>query len=218
MFKTLISKSILPVLAAALLAAAPASAATFTFMSEVTTSIGPSMTPGTPSLPPPGTLGTVELEINDSDPSLTIFDGFDVRVFATASVDVPGWISGSMVNNPNPFDFFQITAESLAFGSYGPTSVAEDNGAFILPNGRHSFRVNFGTPAAAVPVTIGDLVTALNAPGATGFFSHELEGSPGFIFTRVEFPATEIPLPASAFLLLAGLAGLGTVRARRTKV
>ena len=197
-----------------ILAAAPLSAATFTFMGEVTSTNGPSATPGVPSLPGLGTAGTIELNIDDSDPSLTIFDGFDVRIFASVSLDVPGWITGSMTNNPNPGDFFQVSDTHLAFGSYGPTSVATDNGAFILPSARHSFRVDFGATAPATPVTIGDLVTALSAPGATGFFSHELEGSPGFIFTRVEFPAStpEIPLPASAWLLLAGLAGLRVIR------
>lgn len=216
MFQRPFSPFAFAVASIALLTGAPVSAATFTYLSEVTISNGPSVTAGTPSLPPVGTPGTIELNIDDSNPGLSIFDGFNVRIFADASVDVPGWITGSMTNNPDPSDFFQVTTTSLAFGAYGPTSVADANGAVILPNGRHSFRVNFGAPVLSTPATIGDLVTALNAPGATGFFSHELEGSPGFVFTRVEFPATsEIPLPASAWLLLAGLAGLRALRGKR---
>ena len=42
-----------------------------------------------PSLPGLGTAGTIELNIDDSDPSLTIFDGFDVRIFASVSLDPP---------------------------------------------------------------------------------------------------------------------------------
>jgi len=218
MTQTRFFKIIGATLVAGLLTAAPLSAATFTFNAEVTNSNGPSMTPFVPSLPPIGTAGTVELEIFDADPTLTIFDGFDVRIVAEASVDVPGWISGSMLNNPNPADFFQVTDSYLAFGSYGPTSVAEDNGAFILPNARHSFRIDYGAPVLATPVTVGDLVTALSAPGASGYFSHELEGQPGFIFTRVEFPAStpQVPLPASAWFLMVGLAGLGVMRRRHS--
>ena len=218
MFNKLLVKTFMATALSALFAAAPLSAATFTFTGEVTTTIGPSAVLGTPSLPPSGTEGTVELLINDTDSSLTIFDDFNVREFATVSLDVPGWISGSMTNNPDPFDYFDISATSFAFGSYGPTSVATDNGAFILPQAFHSFRVNFGASVAATPNSIGDLVTALSVPGASGFFSHELEvGGSGFIHTRVEFPASpvpSIPLPASAWLLLVGL---GTFRLVRDK-
>ena len=121
-----------------------------------------------------------------------------------------------MTNNPNPSDFFQVSDSHLAFGSYGPTSVATDNGAFVLPNARHSFRIDFGAVAPATPTTIGDLVMALSEPGASGYFSHELEGSAGFIHTRVEFPASTpaVPLPASAWMLLMGLVGLGVMRRR----
>ena len=35
-----------------------------------------------------------------------------------------------------------------------------------------------------------------NIPGASGYFSHELEGSPGFIFTRVAFEVPPVPLPS----------------------
>ncbi len=202
------------------LLATPLAAATFSFTSAVTSSDGPSATPGVPSLPPVGTAGTIELVIDDSIPGLSIFDGSgDARIFASVSVDVPGWISGSMINNPNPADFLDISTSSFAFGAYGPTSVVQGNGDVLLPQGRHSFRVDFGAPVLSTPTTIGDLVTALSAPGASGFFSHELErDAGGFIFTRVEFPAStpEIPLPASAWLMIAGLAGLGLFRRRKT--
>ena len=200
----------------AVLIATPLAAATFTFVSEVTVSSGPSATPGTPSLPPVGTVGSIDLTIDDSNPALALFSGVgDPNVVASASVTVPGWISGAMTNTV--FDSFTVTDSYFSFGAYGPSSVAVDNGATIQPSSFHVFRVNFGAPLLAAPTTTGELVAAISAPGASGFFSHELDLSgDGFIVTRVSFPASvaAVPLPASAWLLGLALLGMGALRRR----
>lgn len=210
-------KTILTLAAAVVLGAvAPLAvqAATFSYDGVVTISEGPAATPDDPDLPPLGTAGMVELVIDDSDPSLAIFNGFNVAEVFSVSVDVPGFVSGSMDNNPDPSDFFAITTEYLAFGAYGPTAINDPGSAVILPNGRHSFRIDFGAALSDVPTTIGEVVAALNIPGASGYFSHELEGSPGFIFTRVAFEVPPVPLPASAWLLLAAVGSVGVARRR----
>lgn len=191
-------------------------AATFSYDGLVTITEGPAVTPDDPDLPPLGTAGMVELVIDDSDPTLSIFNGFNVAEVFSVSVDVPGFVSGSMDNNPDPSDFFSITAEYLAFGAYGPTAIVDPGTAVILPSARHSFRIDFGAALSDVPTTIGEVVAALNIPGASGYFSHELEGSPGFIFTRVAFEPSPVPLPASAWLLLAALGSVGMAKRRRS--
>lgn len=209
-------RNFLAVLIASAVLAGPAVAATFTYDAAVTSSIGAAVGPDDPNLPPIGTAGTVELVIDDSDPNAAIFDlGFNVIQAFTASVVVPGYISGTMLNNPNPADFFSLTTEYLAFGSYGPTSIDDPGSAFFLGNARHSFRVTFGSVLSDIPTTVGEVVAALNLPGASGFFSHELEGSPGFIQTRVEFPVAPVPLPASVWLMLAALGAVGWTGRRK---
>lgn len=194
---------------------APALAATFTYGGSVTISSGPGAGPDDPDFPPLGTAASVTLTVDDSDPNAALITGFDVIEAFSASVSVPGYLSGSMDNNPNPADFFQITTEYLAFGSYGPTSVDNPGTAFFLPNARHSFRIYFGSVLSDVPTTVGEVVAALGLDGASGFFSHETEGSLGFTHTRIEFEAAPVPLPASAWLLLAALGAVGGVARRR---
>ncbi|MEM7752232.1 MAG: VPLPA-CTERM sorting domain-containing protein [Pseudomonadota bacterium] len=214
--RTLVSTG---VIAFALTLPAALQAATFNFMGTVTDTEGPAMMAGDADLPPLGAAGAIQLNIDDSDPTLGLFTGMGFAPtpgIASVSLTVPGFIAGSMVNNvPDPFEFFQVSDSHFAFGAYGPTSINDPGSEFFLSTGRHSFRVDFGSTQVAAPTTVGELVTALNGPGATGFFSHELEGSPGFVFTRVEFPATEIPLPASAFLLLGAFGGLLAMKRRR---
>lgn len=192
-------------------------AAVFSYDGMVTSSLGPAVAVGDPNLPPIGTLGTVELYINDTNPLTPIFDGFDVVESFRASVDVPGFISGSMVNNPNPSDFFSLTTEFLAFGSYGPSAITDPGTETFLPSARHSFRIEFGATLGSVPTTVGEVVAALSLPGVTGYFSHELEGSPGFLLTRVSFTddVSAVPLPASAWMLIAALGAMGAARRRR---
>lgn len=216
-----ILKSVFLAAITGLLTAGAVSAATFSFTGAVTDSNGPAVMASDPDLPPVGTLATVELNIDDSNPADLIFSmGFSVIQAFEAKVTVPGYIAGSMTNNPNPIDFFQITADHLAFGAYGPSSIVDPGSQSFFPNGRHSFRIDFGATAPAVPTTVGDVVAALNAPGASGFFSHELDvQGGGFIFTRVEFPAdvSEVPLPASGIMLFMALGGFGWVARKTSK-
>ncbi len=196
-----------------------AQAATFTYNGAVTSSRGPAVIPTDPDFPAIGTAGTIDLMIDDGVPGLSIFDmgGLVPQVF-TVSLTVPGSISGSMINNPEPIDFFYVDNEVLAFGAYGPTSIVDSGGQPYNAYGRHSFRVNFGTALVSTPTTIGELVSALNAPGAFGYFSHEIDfqSELGIEHTRVDFPAAVVPVPATGFLLLGGLMGLALLRRRRT--
>ncbi len=189
--------------------AGPASAATFTYDGEV---IFTEPTIGGAVLAPLGTPGTVVLNIDDSNPSLPVDDPIDFPEEFMASVNVPGFITGSMMSDESFLGTFEATATTLHVSGYGPTTIADPGSAVFLSEAFHVFRVSYGTPLASAPTTIGEVVAALAAPGAIGFFSHELEADAGgFIRTRVGFtdPPSEVPLPATVWLMLAALGGLG---------
>ena len=136
----------------------------------------------------------------------------------TASVSIPGYFEGEAVF-VDYLSSFTSTAEYLQFTTYGDTSYV-DTGTFpiTVPDGYHRFRIEYGTPLSAAPVTVGDVVAGLSAPGATGFFRHEIvlinetTSSLATVQTTVSFPA--VPLPAAGWLLLGGLLALGLTKRR----
>ena len=200
-----------------------ATAASYGFTAQVQSMTENGTSPGNPVIAPIGSPGMVTLEIDDSDPSLLLFDPDPVSDVFTATVTVPGYFDGE-VTFVDYLSSFTATASYLQFTSYGPTSYV-DTGVFdvTVPNGYHSFRINYGLPLIAVPLTVGDVVAGLAAPGASGFFVHEAElvdtsaGEFGKVRTTVAFPAdgpTDVPLPAAGWLLIAGLLGLGILSRR----
>ena len=217
-------KQLLALTFSLLLPLGAAQAATFTYGAVVTDYPSPANIPGDPATAPVGTPGTVTLFIDDSDPSLLLFDPGPASGVFSASVSVPGFFSGA-VTFVDFLSSFIATAEYLQFVSYGPT-MYDDIGSYALsvPDGYHRVRVDYGTPLASAPVTVGDVVAALAAPGETGFFRHEIVlvnpsegGVTDVIQTRVDFGGGDVPavpLPAAAWMLLAGLSGLALLRAR----
>jgi hypothetical protein len=187
--------------------------------------------PGSPPagsiFPPIGTAATVSLTIDDSDPTVPLInlglalpDGFLKTL--QASVSVPGFLSGSMFSDG---DYWDYSATSLAFNDYGPTMLTQPGGVGYFATGLHFARFNYA-PGVAQPLTVGELVLALMAPGTTGFFSHEMERQGGgFYQTRVDFSSSgsmgAVPLPPGLALMLTAvlcLAGFGLRRPAKTTV
>ena len=210
--------------AALVLSASTADAATFLYSAKVESLTQSGTSPGDPVVAPVGTPGTVTLSLDDSDPLAPLFDPGPISGVFTASVSVPGYFSGEAVF----VDFlssFTATADYLQFTTYGDTSYV-DTGSFpiTVPDGYHSFRVDYGAPLVAAPVTVGDVVAALAAPGASGFFRHEIvlvdeeNDRIATVQTTVAFSdedMPEVPLPAAGWMLLAGLLALPAVARRR---
>ena len=200
-----------------------ASAATFVYSAEVESFTESGTSPGNPVIAPIGSPGTITFEIDDSDPLLPIFDPDPVSGVFTASVTVPGYFDGEVVF-VDYLSSFTATDSYLQFTSYGDTSYV-DTGSFpiTVPDGYHTFRIDYGTPLAAAPVTVGDVVAGLSAPGASGFFRHEIvlvneaTDSIATVRTTVAFEdqVPEVPLPAAGWLMLGGLVALRLV-ARKT--
>lgn len=195
-----------------------ANAATFIFdgtIADIFTS--PGISPGNPVLAPLGSPASVTFEIDDSDPTLAVLDPDPVSGIFTASVTASGYFDGT-VTFVDYLSSFSLTNSYIDFISYGPTQY-DDTGSFpiTVPDGYHRFRANFGAPLASAPATVGEVVSALEAPGTFGFFRHEAvfvdppNDLIGTVLTRVDFPS-EVPLPAAGWLLLAGVAGLGFLR------
>ena len=201
--------------ASVLCLAGAASAATFVFTAEVESLTESGTSPGNPVIPPIGAAGTVTFEIDDSDPLLPIFDPDPVSGVFTASVSVPGYLEGEAVF-VDYLSSFTSTASYLQFTTYGDTSY-EDTGSFpiTVPDGYHTFRIDYGAPLIGAPVTVGDVVAGLSVPGSMGFFRHEIvlvneeSDSIATVRTTVSFPADtdvpEVPLPAAGWMLLGGL-------------
>jgi hypothetical protein len=208
---------------AALIPAAFALFATGAFGTTInfngTVTITPAAPPAGSVFPAVGTAGTVSLEVDDSDPSVLLFDlSRPIPYLQTlrASVSVPGYLSGSMFSIG---DFWDYGATALRFGAYGPAVLDTPGPTGYFPTGRHSFQLTYAA-GVAQPLTVGELVLALMAPGTAGYFSHEMDRQGGgFYFTRVEFSndMSAVPLPGSLPLLLGALlAGAGLVM-RRTR-
>jgi len=79
--------------------------------------------------------------------------------------------------------------------------------------------VDFGSSLLSAPATYGELISALNAPGATALFRTNGD----FLFTddivfdeySVVSTVAAVPLPAGLPLLLAGIGGFGLMARRR---
>ena len=200
---------------AALISTIPATAATFLY-DGVVVSVSAASDATYPAL---GTSGTVVIEVDDSDPTVLLnpTPGMSSPVIA-ASVSVPGFFSGSL-----PFgsafsgESISPTMTGFTYGSaYGPVTVDNPGtGPGFFSTGLHFVEFTFGS-AVTTPSTVGDLVAAMSAPGASGRFNFEADllGG-GFDFVDVDFAASEVPLPAGGALLLTGLVGLGWLRRRR---
>ncbi len=203
--------------AAFALLATGAFATTMNFHGTVT--ITPAAPPAGSIFPAVGSAGTVSLEVDDSDPSVLLFDlSRPVPYLQTlkASVSVPGYLSGSMFSIG---DFWDYGAAALRFGAYGPAVLDTPGPTGYFPTGRHSFQLNYAS-GVAQPLTVGELVLALMVPGATGYFSHEMDRQGGgFYFTRVEFSneMSAVPLPGSLPLMLGALLAGAAVFMRRAR-
>lgn len=214
---TLIKRVALIPVAFALLATG-AFATTINFTGTVTST--PAAPPAGSIFPAVATPGTVSLFVDDVVPSVLLFDiGRPDPFLQTllASVSVPGFLSGSMLSDG---DFWNFGATSLAFGAYGPAVLDQPGATGYFPTGRHSFLVNYA-PGILQPLTVGELVLALMAPGTTGYFSHEMDRQGGgFFFTRVEFSSSsmgEVPLPAGLPLMLTALLAMAALAMRRRR-
>jgi hypothetical protein len=181
--------------------------------------ITPAAPPAGSVYPSVGTLGTVSVEIDDSDPSALLFDlGRPDPYLQTirASVSVPGYLSGSMLSNG---DYWDYGATALRFGSYGPAVLETPGPTGYFATGYHSFRLNYGA-GVAQPLTVGELVLAIMDPGTTGYFSHEMDRQGGgFFVTRVEFSSSmsAVPLPGGLPLMLTALLAGAAVTWRRKR-
>jgi hypothetical protein len=199
------------------LLATGAFATTINFNGTVT--LTPAAPPAGSIFPAVGTAGMVSLEVDDSDPSVLLFDlGRPIPYLQTlrASVSVPGILSGSMFSIG---DFWDYSASALRFGAYGPAVLATPGPTGYFPTGRHSFQLNYAA-GVAQPQTVGELVMALMAPGTSGFFSHEMDRQGGgFFFTRVEFSndMSAVPLPGSLPLMLGALLAGASLLVRRSR-
>lgn len=214
----LIKRALIVPVALALIAT-NAFATTINYSGIVT--ITPAVPPAGSVFPPLGTLGTVSLEIDDSDPSLLLFDlGRPEPYLQTlrASVSVPGYLSGSMLSIG---DFWDYGATALRFGAYGPATLDTPGPTGYFATGRHSFQLNYGA-GVAQPMTVGELVLAIMDPGTTGYFSHEMDRQGGgFYFTRVEFSSSmgAVPLPGGLPLMLTALlAGVAVTMRRKRQI
>jgi hypothetical protein len=214
----LIKRVMMLPLALALIATG-ASATTINFSGTVT--ITPAAPPAGSVFPAVGTLGTVSFEVDDSDPSVLLFDLGRSDPFLqtlSASVSVPGFLSGSLNSDG---DYWDYGATSLRFGAYGPAVLDTPGPTGFFATGYHSFRLNYAA-GIAQPLTVGELVLALMDPGTTGYFSHEMDRQGGgFFVTRVEFSSSmaAVPLPGGLPLMLTALlAGAAVVTRRQRSV
>lgn len=197
-----------------------ASAAVFSYEGVVFRTPGAAATPADPDFPPLRTVAQVELFIDDSDPNLVLDESMPGNVpagFASASVDIPGYLSGSMAYDPG--EGFSLGTD-FHFAAYGP-SILDNPGSFtFLDQGLHSITIFFSN-IPGTPTTVGELVAAISQPGTRGIFAFEAEGDDApQQFYRVDsvFPATPsgvIPLPASFLMFGTALAGLAAFRRRK---
>jgi hypothetical protein len=212
----LIKRAVMVPMALALFATG-AFATTINFSGIVSST--PAAPPAGAVFPAVGTLGTVSVEVDDSDPSVLLFDlGRSDPFLQTlkASVTVPGFLSGSMMSDG---DYWDYGATSLRFGSYGPAVLDTPGPTGFFATGYHSFRLNYGA-GIAQPLTVGELVLAMMDPGTTGYFSHEMDRQGGgFYFTRVEFSSSmsAVPLPGGLSLMLTALLAGAAVVMRRPR-
>ena len=192
-------------------------ATTINFSAIVTSA--PAMPPAGSIFPAIGTPGTVSVEVDDSDPSVLLFDlGRSDPFLQTirANVTVPGFLSGSMYSDG---DYWDYGATSLRFGAYGPAVLDTPGPTGFFATGYHSFRLNYGA-GVAQPLTAGELVLAMMDPGTTGYFSHEMDRQGGgFFVTRVEFSSSmgAVPLPGGLSLMLTALLAGAVVVMRRPR-
>ncbi len=125
----LITRAALLPLAVALLASGT-HAATISFNGAVTTI--PGLIPAGAVFPTVGTAATVNLDIDDSDPTALLFDMGSHFQNMTASADVPGFLSGSMsvVSQPN----YQPAPQSIRLDERTPCRQLVCTGSDISEN------------------------------------------------------------------------------------
>lgn len=192
-------------------------AATFTFDGLIT-SISQDSSATYPAL---GSGAEITVEIDDSDPNKNIFLPSGAGdAFMAVSVNAPGYFSGSLPPGSfdyDPLDGLTLDGSGFTYGSaYGTSNVVQTGADSFHPWGLHYFRFDFGSMGVA-PVTIGELVTAMSAPNATGFFAWEGESDGGFDHIRVSFDTSmaAVPLPGAGLLLLGAMGMLGAAKRRR---
>ncbi len=196
------------------LSALPAAAVTFVYAGSVasTSTSNPSAV-----FPAVGEAATVTLSIDGAAGDPLPMD-FGTQTVLSASLSVPGFLSAG----------FSDFLESVSFDADGvfvgtpegmPTFVTQTfPGTFTTYS---VFGLTFGSPAAAAPTTVGELIAALETPGATGLYGFSGSGPQGDS-VRVEVAFADvappvIPLPAGLPVLLSALAGLGALRLARRR-
>jgi hypothetical protein len=86
-----------------------------------------------------------------------------------------------------------------------------------------------GAIASSLPFIVGDVeytfvlegfVESLTGPEVTSFFTNEFQQSSAMLRARIdwkELPPPVIPLPATAWLMIAGIGGLAAVARKRRR-
>lgn len=201
----------LATIALCLAAASPVAAATFTY--DGTVSVSSELNPSA-VFPPVGQSAAVTFTV-DGDPGDALPSDFSSQAVLFAALSVPGFLDAGFS------DFVELVsfdADALAIGTPEGMPVFDTQlfaGTFTTYS---VFDLTFGSPLAAAPSNVGELIAALEAPGATGLYGFSGSGPLGeSVRVEVEFaePLAPVPLPAGAPFLISALAGLGVLQLRR---
>lgn len=214
-----LARRLAPLASAALLACAPAHAATFNYLLAVTESQDAVVDAGgTPvtiyDLPDLGTAGTLTIRLDaegfEGDPIPGEFEDISALLDVTASFGTlsTGLDTAFAQIFPRPG---RAQFRNGSFSNLVVTGVP--GGAFGTLAG--SFSVSSAAFGSAEPATLGDVLAILSAPDAVAFLSFNGTADGEFVSFAARSDVAPVPLPAGGGLLLAGLGALALARWRR---
>lgn len=168
------------------------------------------------SLPAIGSVGTATVTVDDADldkpvPSIP-YSGWGAKI--TTHLSLPGFLEATVYS---PYLYYPISLSEYGYSQstdggstyYGVTPAI---GSIRSSYGINEIAFTFGTVLSSPPATGGELLAALSGDKVRGYFEADIGGFGAplpftFTLSAASAPST-VPLPASAWLLLAALAPL----------